>query len=148
MSAKKSLDVIELFGKELGEKVTEFNLPPPSFEVMKCEIMEFDAKEKFIIVKMPILESWLNPYGSMQGGLIIGAIDNAVGPLSLLIAPKNVTRNIESKLIKPIIMALEYIYVTASLFEAKKKRLIFDIVVKDNYDNIYAKAKITNWIIE
>lgn len=142
-----SIDVIELFGEALGEKVQEFNLPPPSFEVMKCEIMKFDNEEKFIVVKIPVLESWLNPYGTMQGGLIIGAIDNAVGPLSLLIAPKNLTRNIESKLIKPIIMEQEHIYVTATLSEHKKRRLIFEVVVKDLDENIYATAKVTNWIL-
>ena len=142
-----SLDVLELFGEALGDKVNEFNLPPPSFEVMKCEIMEFDADEKFIIVKIPVLESWLNPYGTMQGGLIVGAIDNAVGPLSLLVAPKNMTRNIESKLVKPIVMESEHIYVRATLSERKKRRLIFDVVVKDKDDKVYAKATVTNWIL-
>jgi len=84
----------------------------------------------------------------MQGGFIVGAIDNAVGPLSLLVAPKNMTRNIESKLIKPITVDLEYIYVTAFLFEAKKKRLIFEVIVQDKDENTYAKAKVTNWIID
>lgn len=148
MSTKKPLDVIDLFGKELGDKLEEFNLPPPSFEIMQSEILEFSKEEKSILVKIPVLESWLNPYGTMQGGLILGAIDNAIGPLSLLIAPKNMTRNIESKLIQPIIMDLEYIYITATLFESKKRRLIFDAVVKDKDDNIYARARITNWIIQ
>ncbi len=147
MNKKQSLDVVELFAKTLGKKVQEFNLPPPSFEIMKCKIIEFDNQKKFIVVKIPILESWLNPYGTMQGGLIIGAIDNAVGPLSLLIAPKNLTRNIESKLIKPIMMDIEYIFVTATLSEHKKRRLIFDVVVKDLDENLYATAKVTNWII-
>ena len=143
----ESIDVLELFSEALGEKVNEFNLPPPSFEVMKCEIMEFHAEKKFIIVKMPILENWLNPYGTMQGGLIVAAIDNAVGPLSLLIAPKNMTRNIESKLLKPIIMESEFIYVRATLSEEKKRRLTFDVLVKDKDENIYAKATVTNWIL-
>jgi acyl-coenzyme A thioesterase PaaI-like protein len=147
MNSHKSLDVIELFSQELGDKLEEFNLPPPSFEIMQSKIIEFNKEEASILVKMPVLESWLNPYGTMQGGLIIGAIDNAVGPLSLLIAPKNMTRNIESKLIKPIVMSMEYIYVTATLFEQKKRRLIFDVVVKDEDNNIYATAKITNWIL-
>lgn len=143
----KSIDVLELFSEALGEKINEFNLPPPSFEVMKCEIMEFHAEEKFIIVKMPILENWLNPYGTMQGGLIVAAIDNAVGPLSLLVAPKNMTRNIESKLLKPIVMESKFIYVRATLSEEKKRRLTFDVLVKDKDENIYAKATVTNWIL-
>ena len=141
------IDVLELFGEALGDKLSEFNLPPPSFEVMKCEIMEFDADEKYIVIKMPVLESWLNPYATMQGGLIVGAIDNAVGPLSLLVAPKNMTRNIESKLIKPIVMESKFIYVYATLSEQKKRRLTFDVVVKDKEETVYAKATVTNWIL-
>jgi len=44
-------------------------------------------------------------------------------------------------------MDLKHIYVTASLFEQKKRRLIFEVVVKDIDKNVYAKAKITNWIL-
>ena len=147
MSIKKPIDILTLFGEALGDKLHEFNLPPPSFEIMQCKILEFDAEKKFIVVKMPVLELWLNPYGTMQGGLTVGAIDNAVGPLSLLVAPKNMTRNIESKLLKPIIKDMEYIYVTATLSEQKKRRLIFDVLVQDKEKNIYAKATLTNWIL-
>jgi len=141
------IDVVELFTQALGEDIGSFRLPPPSYEVMGCEIIAFDASDKSIVVKMPILESWLNPFGTMQGGLIIGAIDNAVGPLSLLVAPKNVTRDIESKLLKPITMDIRYIYVRAKLLEEKKRRLTFEAVVTDSDGNIYAKAKLTNWIV-
>ena len=147
MSTENPIDVMELYAKTLGEKINEFNLPPPSFEIMQSEIMLFDEEKKSIVVKIPILESWLNPYGTMQGGLIIGAIDNAVGPLSLLLAPKSMTREIESKLLKPITMDTGFIYVTATLFERKKRRLIFDAVVQDKDETIYAKARLTNWII-
>ena len=147
MKTQTSLEVTELLEEILGDKVNQFNLPPPSYEIMKAQIIEFDPDEKFMVVKIPVLETWLNPYGTMQGGLILGAIDNATGPLSIMIAPKNMTRNIESKLLKPITMDLEYIYVTATLFEEKKRRLIFDAVVTDKDKTIYAKARLTNWIL-
>jgi len=141
------IDIIEICREVLGDKVKDFDLPSPSFEVMQCEVMEFDDVERSIVVKIPVLRSWLNPYGTMQGGMISAAIDNAVGPLSLLVVPLNVTRYMESKLIQPITMELEYIYVKASLVEQKKKRLIFEVTVEDASQNIYTKAKVTNWII-
>lgn len=144
---EKPLDVVELFSSILGEKMDEYILPPQSYEIMQCSIVKFDSEEKLIVVKVPVLEMWLNPYKTMQGGMIMGAMDNAIGPLSMLVAPKNMTRNVESKLIKPITCDLDYIYITASLFEVKKKRLTFDVVVKDKDENIYAKAKFTNWIV-
>jgi len=147
MKDKTPINILALFTEALGKNLHEFNLPPPSFEIMQCEILQFDVKKKFLVVKIPVLELWLNPYGTMQGGMIIGAVDNAVGPLSLLVAPKNMTRKIESKLLKPITEDMEYIYVTATLIEQKKRRLIFDVVVKNKEGIIYAKATLTNWIL-
>ena len=147
LEPNKPIDVVELCQEILGEKIEDYTIPPPSFEIMKCEIIQFDKDAKTITVKTPVLETWLNPYGSMQGGIIMGAVDNAVGPLSLLTAPKNITRNMESKLLKPILMDCEYIYVTATLSEHKKRRLIFDVTIKDIDGNLFATAKVTNWII-
>ena len=141
------IDINTLFRDKLGSDIDEYLMPPPSFSIMQCEITAFDEEKKSLVVKIPILESWLNPYRTMQGGMIVGAIDNAIGPLSMLVAPKNVTRDIETKLLKPITMDLEFIYIYASLLEHKKRRLIFSVLIKDRDENIYAKAKITNWII-
>jgi acyl-coenzyme A thioesterase PaaI-like protein len=144
----KIIDIIELFDKVLGDKIEKIDLPPACFTVMRGEIIEFDDVKKSLTVKIPVLRSWLNPYATMQGGMITAAIDNVIGPLSLLIAPMNMTRSIESTFIKPITMDMEYIYVTASLGEQKRKRLIFGVTVKDKFEKIYAKAKVINWIIE
>ena len=114
---------------------------------MQGEIIEFDDVKKSLTTKMPVLKSWLNPYGTMQGGMVLAAIDNAVGPLSLLVAPMNMTRSMESKFIKPITMDIEYIYVTASLSEQKRKRLKFEVTVQDKFETIYTKATVVNWIV-
>ena len=143
----KSLDIKELFSSVLGDTFHEYELPPPSFTIMQCEIIVFDKEEATLTTKIPVLNEWLNPYSTMQGGMIIAAIDNALGPLSLLIAAKNMTRNIESKLIKAITMDVKNIYVTASLCEVKKRRLIFDVFVKDKEENLYATARVTNFIL-
>ena len=141
------IDVTELFRDILGDKIDEYDLPPPSFEIMESEIVEFNAEEKSLTVKMPVLKKFFNPYGTMQGGMIMGAIDNTLGPLSMLVAPKNVTRNMESKLLKPITLDIGYIYIKAVLRESKKRRLIFDVEVKDGENIIYAKATVTNWTV-
>ncbi len=142
------IDLIELYSEVLGDTIEQFELPPPSFTVMQGEIIEFDDVKKSLTTKMPVLKSWLNPYGTMQGGMVLAAIDNAVGPLSLLVAPMNMTRSMESKFIKPITMDVEYIYVTASLSEHKRKRLKFEVTVQDKFATIYTKATVVNWIVE
>jgi len=147
MKTKKPIDVIELFSNVLGDKIDGFTLPPPIFEVMQCEIIVFDEEEKSLIAKLPVLEKWQNPYGTMQGGMIDAAIDNAVGPLSMLIAPPNMTRTIETKLMKAITMDVGFIYVYARLIEEKKRRLTFDAKVLDENEKVYATAKVVNFIL-
>ena len=142
-----SIDIETLFEEVLGESFGEYILPPPSFSIMQCEIIAFDKEKATLTTKIPVLKEWLNPYATMQGGMIVAAIDNAIGPLSMLVAPKNMTRGIESKLIKAITMDLKYIYVHATLFEAKKRRLIFDVEVKDRDESLYATARITNYLL-
>jgi len=148
MKEKKTIDIVELFSNVLGDKINEFDLPPQSFTVMQAEIIDFDVQSKSLITKMPVLASWSNPYGSMQGGMINAAIDNAVGPLSLLIAPFNMTRTMQTKYIKPITLDLKTIYVHARLQEEKKKRLTFDVLVMDADKTVYTKSTVVNWIVE
>lgn len=147
MKDKKPLDLMELFEKNLGEAVKDYDLPPPSFEVMRCGIIEFDSFEKRLITKMPVLHEWLNPYGTMQGGMIAAAVDNAVGPLSMLMAEKNMTRGMELKYLKPITLETHNIFVTATLVEEKKRRLTFDVVIMDKFETDYVRAKVVNYII-
>jgi acyl-coenzyme A thioesterase PaaI-like protein len=147
MKTKKPINIINLFTNVLGDKITDFTLPPPSFEIMQCEIIDFNEEEKSLITKVPVLEQWQNPYGTMQGGMIDAAIDNAVGPLSMLVASANMTRTIETKLIKAITMKVEFIYVKAKLVEQKKRRLTFEVGVVDEGGVMYASSKMVNFIL-
>ena len=147
MQNKKPIDLYKLFQDVLGNKINDFTLPPPSFTVMECELIEYNKENQSLITKLPMLEQWLNPYGTMQGGMIDAAIDNAAGPLSMLVSPPNMTRTIETKLIKAISMDIDFIYIKAQLVEEKKRRLTFAINVEDSEGVVYATSKIVNFII-
>ena len=147
MKNKKPIDVLTLFQEVLGERINNFKLPPPSFELMKCEIIEYDGEDQSLTIRVPVLEQWLNPYGTMQGGLIVGAIDNAVGPLSMLVSGANMTRSIETKYLKSITMDVGMVYIKAQLVEEKKRRLTFEVSVEDEEDVVYATSKVVNFMI-
>ena len=147
MQNKKPIDVLTLFKEVLGEKINEFKLPPPSFELMRCEIIEYNAEEQSLTIRVPVLEDWQNPFGTMQGGLIVGAIDNAVGPLSMLVAGANMTRSIETKYLKAITMEIGVVYVKAKLVEQKKRRLVFEVCVEDALGVLYTKAMVVNFVL-
>ena len=122
-------------------------LPPPVFISMKAEFITIDPEKAVIEVKFPVPESTLNPFGSMQGGMIAAAVDNTVGPLSMLVGPVNFTRDMVLKYKKPVRGDCEYILVRANLTEKKDRRLYFSADVMDHDGNILVKAKVINWIV-
>jgi hypothetical protein len=70
MKTKQPIDIKTLFKKVLGDTINDFTLPPPIFTAMQGEIIEYDEENKSLTTKLPVLEQWLNPYGTMQGGMI------------------------------------------------------------------------------
>ena len=140
-------EVKELFKKALGDSIDNYKMPQPIFAITESQIVAYDEINKTLVLKMPIKEQWLNVYDILQGGMIDVAVDNAIGSLSMLVAPISLTRTIETKILKAIKLELSYIYVEAKFVEQKKRRLIFEAKVLDEDRNIYATSKMVNFII-
>ncbi len=123
-------------------------MPPPVFETMQGEFIGFDQKNKILKARFPVLNEQLNPYGSMQGGMVAAAIDNTLGPLSMLVAPPNFTRRLEIKYRRPVTPGLNYITVIGKFIEQKKRQLFFRASVVDDEGNELANGKAVHWIID
>ncbi len=141
-------ELLPMLESKLAGREDQFEIPPPVFDAMQAEMVDYDLAEASLTVKFPVLDEQLNPYGNMQGGMIAAAIDNTIGPLSMLVAPPNFTRHMEVKYRKVISPDLGHFYVTARFVEQKKRQLIFDVVVKDKEGNNLATANSTNWVVE
>lgn len=126
----------------------EINFPPPVFDALRGEIINYDVVNKALVNRFPVLDEHLNPYGSMQGGIVAAAVDNTIGPLSMLVSPPNFTRHMEMKYGKVITPDLGYIYVTAKFIEKKKRQLFFEATVEDSEGNKLASAKSMHWVID
>jgi uncharacterized protein (TIGR00369 family) len=57
--------------------------PPPCFLAMKAEFTAYESRTS-LSVTVPVGPETLNPAGTMQGGFIVAALDNVLGPLSYL----------------------------------------------------------------
>lgn len=56
----------------------EVQIPPPCYEFLGCTLLESgDGKAR---IRIETQESWANPYGIVQGGILVGLLDNAIGP--------------------------------------------------------------------
>jgi len=141
-------EFLPILKSNLKGRSEEINIPPPVFDAMKGELINYDAEKQTLLNRFPILNEHLNPYGNMQGGIISAAIDNTIGPLSLLVSPANFTRHMETKYGKVVTPDLDYIYVTAIFIKKKKRQLFFEATVEDKEGNKLASAKSINWVID
>ena len=139
--------LISILEKRLEGRTDEINFPPPVFEAMQGEVLDYDIETETLKNRFPVLQEQLNPYGNMQGGLIAAAIDNTIGPLSMLVSPPNFTRYMTLKYGKVVSPDLGYIYVTAIFKEQKKRQLFFEAVVEDSNGNKLASAESMHWVI-
>ncbi|MEM7467940.1 MAG: PaaI family thioesterase [Pseudomonadota bacterium] len=125
-----------------------FEIPPPVFTAMKAEVLSFDLERRVFCCKFPVLTDYFNPYGVIQGGIISAAIDNTIGPLSMLVAPPSLTRKLEVKFYEAIEASNEFFQVMAKFVEQKKRFLYFEAEVENLEKNIkFASAKATHWIV-
>ena len=148
MDNKNSMEYfIQLAKQHYPEGFDKVVLPPPVFLSMNAEFIKIDPENAIIEVKFPVPESSLNPFGSMQGGMIAAAVDNAVGPLSMLVGPINFTRDMSLKYRKPVSGDYEYITVKASLTEKKGRKLFFKAEVMDPEGTLLVSARLMNWIV-
>ena len=144
----QELSISEILKDRLGDKRKDFLIPPPIFELMRGEFLIIDVEAKRIKTRFPILVEHQNPYRTMQGGMVAAAVDNTLGPLSMLVAPPNVTRRLEMKYSHPITIDLEYIIVEGVLLERDGRRLTFRADVRDLEGTLLARGKSYHWIID
>lgn len=140
--------VVNVLQQRLGDRFDDYLIPPPVFTTMHGEILAFNLEEGVLSTRFPVLEAYLNPYGAVQGGIVAAAIDNTLGPLSMLVAPPNVTRRLALKYSRPVILDLGYITVEGRFLERKGQQLMFSAAVRDPEGVLMARARAVHWIVE
>jgi acyl-coenzyme A thioesterase PaaI-like protein len=140
--------IMSILQNRFGDRMDDYAFPPPVFITMQGEFLDYNPENHSLNVRFPVLESWLNPYGIMQGGMVAAAIDNTIGPLSVLVAPPNVTRSMELKYSRAVTPQAGYITVTAQLLERDGNWLIFKAEARDPQGKRLVRAKALHWILE
>ena len=115
---------------------------------MGGELLEFNAEAGTLTARFPVRECYLNPYGTMQGGMMAAAVDNTLGPLSVLVAPPSVTRHLELTYSRPATLDMHHIIVVARLLERIDRWLEFRADVRSIEGRRLARAKAIHWIVD
>lgn len=138
----------EILIRKFGDRIDDYAIPPPVFVTMDGKFLELDLEVEELTAQFPVFKSYLNPYGVMQGGMVAAAVDNTLGPLSVLVAPPNVTRQLEMKYSHPIKLEYEYITVKARLVDRIDRKLYFEAEVRNLEGLRLARAKAVHWIVD
>ena len=73
--------MVEIPQERYGSDPDSFLFPLPIFELMQAELLEIDVQAGLLKARFPVLKSYLNPYRTMQGGMLATAVDNTIGPI-------------------------------------------------------------------
>ncbi len=114
-------------------------IPPNVFMEMEGELIEYKPG-KSLTVKFPVKEKYQNPFGYMQGGMVVAAVDNTIGPLSMLEASPSVTSQLNTTFIRPIGADQDYIYITAEVIEKTKRNLHVQADVRNDMGKLCVKC--------
>ena len=140
-------ELIAAMHATIGEQINELLLPPPVFKTLGGKILAFDITRGVLSARFPVEEKYLNPFHTLQGGIIAAIIDNTLGPLSAAIAPPNVTRNLSVTYSHPVTAAMGQIIIQAEFLERQERRLFFKAEVRSLAGQRLARAKAEHWII-
>ena len=80
--------------------------------------------------------------------MVAAAIDNTLGPLSVLVAPPNVTRRLEVTYNRPVTLDMGCIVVDAKFLERQDRWLFFRATVRSREGLRLARAKAVHWILD
>ena len=138
----------KILEERYGDRLDEFLLPPPVYEFLGSEFVSFDQEKGELVVRFPVRSEWQNPYHIIQGGMLAAAIDNTLGPLSMLLAPPNVTRRMEVKYSTSATVDMKYITVTGRLLGQDGQQLRLWAEVRGPKGELLARARATHWIFE
>ena len=141
-----TVEVMAMLRDRIGDRIDTFALPPSVFATMEGEFVELDMHAGVLKARFPMREAYLNPYGTMQGGMIAAAVDNTLGPLSMLVAPPNVTRRLEMTYSRPITSDMPHIIVRGELLERDDRWLHFRADVRSPDGLRLARSRATHWI--
>ena len=128
-------------------------VPPPVYEDMQVEVLDYrpgDAETGIgarLAVRMPVLERYQNPMGHVQGGVVAAMVDNAVGPLSYLVAPPSATTQMTVTYLAPLTSDLAHVDVAATVAHRAGRMLILDAQVSGPDGALLAVARAAQQVV-
>ncbi|MCA1798034.1 MAG: PaaI family thioesterase [Xanthomonadaceae bacterium] len=92
-------------------------IPPRIFSYLGGHFTAFDEAASTLTARFPVRAEYRNPIGFMQGGMLVAAIDNTMGPLCFLCGFLGVSTQINTTYVRPVTPEEEWVEVEARIVE-------------------------------
>ena len=92
-------------------------IPPRVFALLGGHFTAFDEPAATLAARFPVKPEYRNPLGFMQGGMIIAAVDNTMGPLCFLSGFLGVSTQINTTFVRPVPSGEAWLGVEARIVE-------------------------------
>lgn len=122
-------------------------IPPPCFTEMRAEPLDY-ADGSLLSLRFPVQARYQNPLGYMQGGFIVAAIDNTIGPFSYLVAPPSVTARLGVDYLRPVLPAMTHIDCIARLVQRTRRSLYLSAEVLGPDGKVIALCQATQQLLD
>ena len=80
---------------------------------LEGEFLDFNKEKQTLKCKFPVRERYFNPLPTTLGGIIDSWIDITMGPLTVLLGQRAVSKNFSIKYLKPVGPSTEYVTAVA-----------------------------------
>ena len=98
----------------LENRLKNEGMPVPNVWVeLEGEFLEFNKEKQTLRCKFPVRERYFNPLPTTLGGIIDSWIDITMGPLTVLLGQRAVSKNFSIKYLKPVGPSTEYVTAVA-----------------------------------
>lgn len=121
-------------------------IPPPCLVDMQGEFLDYEDGMR-LRVRFPVLARYRNPLGNMQGGFVVAALDNTIGPFSFLVAPPSVTASLNTQYLRPVTSAETHVTCEAWLVERTRNTLHVHAQALNGEGKVVALAQSVNQIL-
>ncbi len=121
-------------------------LPPPCLLDMEGEFLEYEDGARMSL-RFPVLPRYRNPMGNMQGGFIVAALDNTLGPFSYLIAPPSVTATLNTQYLRPVTPETTHIVCEARLVARTRNVLHLAAEARSEDGKVFVLCQATQQIL-
>ena len=95
---------------DLENRLKNEGMPVPNVWVeLEGEFLDFNKEKQTLRCKFPVRERYFNPLPTTLGGIIDSWIDITMGPLTVLLGQRAVSKNFSIKYLKPVGPSIEYV---------------------------------------